>query len=391
MTISSQKRPQTKFVPIRENFDEYEKVLERLEQIRYKTDPDNFYKETAYQKSIDGKISYYHHFSKINYGYKRSSEVGGYLTHSFDIYKGAFTSQMVRALINYCDLPEKAIILDPFCGSGTTLIETLLLSFIAIGIDNNPIASLSSFIKSHLLETDFNHLFQDNKKYFNFKYYERYFSNLRRSDFLALDIKELFYIFLFIRSYLSNLNYNINPNYAFKRLYNDIRKTLFQFQLLKEKLVISLGKVSIKCNSNLDILRRFKNNSIDCILTSPPYISLIDYIALDLKIIEKFFAPEEVKIAIDNQIGRRFKKPKDTLDNFWKNLTKVMKECYRILKNGMRLILVVDKRNLMKEKCIRIGEPIGFHCDQAILKRVSNFRKKEKKIYKYEYIVILEK
>ena len=56
--MASSKVSKTPFIPIRDNLLEYEKMLAELEQIRYKEDPENFYKETAYQKSIDGKIRY---------------------------------------------------------------------------------------------------------------------------------------------------------------------------------------------------------------------------------------------------------------------------------------------------------------------------------------------
>ena len=79
---------------------------------------------------------------------------------------------MVNAIINYCNLQPNSVILDPFCGSGTTLVESILLSFTIVGIDINPIACLSSIIKTNLLGIPLEHLTQDNKKYFNMNYYK---------------------------------------------------------------------------------------------------------------------------------------------------------------------------------------------------------------------------
>jgi SAM-dependent methyltransferase len=49
-------------------------------------------------------------------------------------------------------IPDSGIVLDPFCGSGTTLVEAALRGATAIGFDCNPIAVLISRFK--LLEVD---------------------------------------------------------------------------------------------------------------------------------------------------------------------------------------------------------------------------------------------
>jgi len=375
-------------VPIRDNLEEYEKLLAELEQVRYKRSTEDFYKETAYQRQVDGKLSHYYYFSQVKYGYKRRSEVGGYLTHSFDTYQGSFSAQMIRALINYCDLKKGAIIADPFCGSGTTLIEAILLGFIGIGIDINPIACLSSYIKSQLLGYDLDDLIQSNKKYFNFEYYNQFFNTLQRSTFLKLEMTELFYLFLYIRAILAHQKYDIDPYFAFKSLYQDIIKTLKAFDRLKSKLVISLGKVSVICNNNLNVLKRFKKDSVDCIITSPPYISMIDYVGNDLPVLQKFFQKEEISIIKNNQTGRRFKNPEKTLNMFWSDMNNFIGESYRVLKAHSRLILVVGKSNLMEKKCIQIAQNNGFTLDKLILKRYRDFKKN---YLKYEYIVIVKK
>ncbi len=313
---------------------------------------------------------------------------GGHLTHSFDTYQGSFSAQMIRALINYCNLKKGAIILDPFSGSGTTLIEAILLGFIVIGIDINPIACLSSYVKSQLLGYDLDDLIQGSKKYFNFEYYNKFTNALQCSTFLKLEMKELFYLFLYIRAFLAQQKYDIDSYFAFKSLYRDIVKTLQAFDRLKNRLDINLGRVSVICDNKLNVLKRFKAESIDGIITSPPYISMVDYIKNDLPVLQKFFQKEDVNIAKSNQIGRRFKNPEKTLNMFWSKMNNFTGETYRILKDRSKLILVVGKSNLMEKKCIQIAQDNGFMLDKSILKRYRDFKKN---YLKYEYIVILEK
>ncbi|HET8863463.1 MAG TPA: hypothetical protein VFM94_09460 [Solirubrobacterales bacterium] len=64
-----------------------------------------------------------------------------YGLHGIHEYKGKFNPQIVRALCNVVD-PEAETLIDPFCGSGTALVEGLRLGMDVVGIDQSPIASL---------------------------------------------------------------------------------------------------------------------------------------------------------------------------------------------------------------------------------------------------------
>ena len=375
-------------IPIRENLLDYEQELADLELIRYRQHPDNFYKETAYQKRVGGKISYYHLFSKIRYGYKRKTEWGGHLSHSFDRYQGSFPAQVARALVNICNLKKEAIILDVFCGSGTSLVEGMLMGFTTIGIDNNPVACLSSRIKTLLLGTTVKTLTEDNKRYLNLNYYKK-FRDLRTKTFLELDIKELFYLFLYIRACVDQIDYKIPIIHAFKRLYRDILKTIMEFSKLNHQINIPLGKVSVICDNNLSVLKKLKASCIDCVITSPPYITpMINYLGNYSQILQKHFFESDIKRARELQVGNRFKKAQVTVGTYWRSIENVLAELYRVVKNGSRVILVVGKDGLMKEKCVKIAERYGFILERAILKRYKDFKKQ---YYKYEYIIFLEK
>lgn len=65
-----------------------------------------------------------------------------YLTHGLHRYKGKFYPQMARALLNISGAKEKDLVLDPFMGSGTTLVESWLLGIDSLGFDINPLAHL---------------------------------------------------------------------------------------------------------------------------------------------------------------------------------------------------------------------------------------------------------
>lgn len=62
-----------------------------------------------------------------------------YSAHGFHEYRGKFNPQMVRAIGNLLNLSPGSWVLDPFCGSGTTLLEALHNRWNAIGMDLNPL------------------------------------------------------------------------------------------------------------------------------------------------------------------------------------------------------------------------------------------------------------
>lgn len=63
-----------------------------------------------------------------------------YSAHGLHEYKGKFNPQIVRAILNILDIPVGSRVLDPFCGSGTSLLECVHLGMNAVGTDINPLA-----------------------------------------------------------------------------------------------------------------------------------------------------------------------------------------------------------------------------------------------------------
>jgi len=74
-----------------------------------------------------------------------------YSTHGLHEYKGKFNPQIVRAIGNLLGLKKGAWVLDPFCGSGTTLVEAYHNNWNAIGLDMHPLAVNIANAKLRLL------------------------------------------------------------------------------------------------------------------------------------------------------------------------------------------------------------------------------------------------
>ena len=70
-----------------------------------------------------------------------------YLTHNYHTYPAKYIPQLVSKIILEHS-PPGGVVLDPFCGSGTTCVEALLNDRQARGVDINPVAILITQAKT---------------------------------------------------------------------------------------------------------------------------------------------------------------------------------------------------------------------------------------------------
>jgi hypothetical protein len=72
------------------------------------------------------------------------------LTHGFHSYAGRMHPSTARGAILALSKPSQRV-LDPFCGSGTVLVEAMAAGRTAVGIDASPLAVLIAKVRSTLL------------------------------------------------------------------------------------------------------------------------------------------------------------------------------------------------------------------------------------------------
>lgn len=69
-------------------------------------------------------------------------------THGIHFYPAKLIPQIPSLFLDEIELPKSATIMDPFCGSGTVLLEAVLRGHRAVGADSNPLARLISQVKT---------------------------------------------------------------------------------------------------------------------------------------------------------------------------------------------------------------------------------------------------
>lgn len=368
------------FEKISNKLTDFEEKLLRLEQIRYIENPNQFYKEAAYLKKVDGKVSYYYLYSQIKSN--KFNEGSGYLTHGFDFYHGSFHGQMIRGLINFCNLNQKSIILDPFCGSGTTLVEAKLLGFDSIGIDISPIACLNSKIKTELLNYPVKNISIEN---LNLNYVPIKNSSFR--ELLSNDIQKTLSLFLYMRALSMESRFSLNRQIGIKKTYNKIVDSLSKFEILKKKIDIKWGSSKIIFGDNMEHLKFFNSNSIDAVITSPPYFDLIDYIEEDIVQLRQIFNKKEILDLKHKSIGNKLHTSQLTDKLYWEKIDKLLNELYRVLKFNKHLILIIGNYRNMMESYLNKCKSIGFEIERVLRREIVNIKKKQN----LEYVIFLNK
>jgi DNA modification methylase len=76
-----------------------------------------------------------------------------YTTHGFHPYPARMIPQVARKLIDMYATKKDNVVIDPYCGTGTTLVESTLKGISSIGVDSNPLAVLISKVKTTLIDS----------------------------------------------------------------------------------------------------------------------------------------------------------------------------------------------------------------------------------------------
>ena len=246
-----------------------------------------------------------------------------YLSHALHEYKGRFYPQLAKSFMNYAGIKKGQTVLDPFCGSGTTLLESLLYGINAFGIDINPIAYMLAKAKVRSLHIPINQI-EKVKKHFasidtNGDWEKIDIKSMNHLDieyltnwFPETNLKKVFFLInefqkfenkdnqLLLKVVLSNilrkfslqdprqLRIGRRKDTPTTKLLQKFKKDLFEhlhtlekFQKLKYFKVDSLVENFLGDVRNITSTTSIEPNSIDLVITSPPYATALPYVDTD--------------------------------------------------------------------------------------------------------------
>lgn len=86
--------------------------------------------------------------SRVNLSPVRQQFCNGEIHNWYRIVTG-YSDKLVSCLIDYFNISKEQKVLDPFCGTGTTLVECMKRGISAVGIDANPSSSFAARVKTN--------------------------------------------------------------------------------------------------------------------------------------------------------------------------------------------------------------------------------------------------
>jgi len=329
-------------------------ITNGLREFRLLEHPENvesLKKKLAYFKLIKGEYTDYFYIVRKN----RTRSVNQYLTHWIYPYKGKFHPQMIRALINIIGLNSGDTVLDPFIGSGTTALEAQLLGINCIGIDISPLCVLQSKVKTESIEVLPEILECKNEILKNDKVLEKTIEGIPNEKVRN------FYLMAKLVAVSDNARRGKDFASAFRKNLELMILSVKDYVDIVKELNLKLGNVDIKLGDSRNL--PLEDNSIDGIITSPPYSVALDYVSNDAHSL-KVLGYDLNKLR-EEFIGVRGK-GQERIELYNEDMKKSLKEMYRVLKPRKYAVIVIGnatyqgKEIKTVEFIIDYAQKIGF-------------------------------
>ena len=306
--------------------------------------------------------------------------------NSLHWYPAAFVPQIPSILIGALSKPGD-VVLDPFCGSGITLVEAARLRRRFIGVDLNPFAT-------RIVEAKFQGLAVDGSSWFdeeikaasemqrlrNPKSYcdnngipddvFRWFEGVTLSELLSIHkrvverrgeenalLRQVLLSSILNRCCSQRDHYTYITDNCFpkkmvyrpalglyaeqvslaKKAFGDAKEQFARMHNMQWRL----SDYGVAIQGDARNLQWIKDGEVDLVVTSPPYLGVNDYVR-SMKLTAYFFPEQSQENAAHGEIGARWKRRRqDAFDDYMANMRSAFGEMARVLDSSKCLCLVV--------------------------------------------------
>ncbi len=316
----------------------------------------------------------------------------GHSLHYIVPYQACFAPQIPQFFIKRYSKPRD-VVLDPFCGRGTTVFEANQLDRIGVGVDISPLAiqiaksklkkvTLKQVI-NRLKQIDFSKEILDDYEDFEDIYHPKTYSQLMnlKQQLKNTAVDNLIRTVILGRlhghspAFFSVWTFNVislskerikaqSNNRGLKPEFRDVVPRIIE----KAKTVL-MDRVKEQKGSAVYIRNIAKSlklkEKVDLIVTSPPFLNVINYI--DDNWLRFWF------LGYDKEKLRKTLVQTNDIEEYTKFIKKSMKEMYKSLKKGKYCLIEVGDIKHRGEKIYlehlitKLADEVGFNVEKVMI------------------------
>ncbi len=285
--------------------------------------------------------------------------------HGIYPYRGKMSSLDAAHVIS--QLPHDAVLLDPFCGTGTVVYEAQVRGMRAIGVDNNPLACIIARGKTEplIVEETLEHLEQAiaaaknlqspsfmpdaPAQYFHPTTAEQIMRMIAVSDDFSSYELSVLYGSMCVAA--RACNGWIWTSTSIGRLNRPLRAVDFYKTMMRKakkhiSFVIGEPPAAIHQHDTRRITEVVPKNSIDVVYCSPPYFDALDYTGYYSKLVLEITGADRARIR-EGLIQR--------YSTYKQDVSMALSAIDRVVKNDALIIFVVGDR-MVRRRLVRGAE-----------------------------------
>lgn len=390
--------------------------------------------------SFQARKNYRSELKEIDWDFTGAHGNEGFAAYHW--YPARYVPQLPGILINYFSGPGD-LVLDPFCGSATTLIEAFKFGRRAIGIDLHPIAVLiaqakltnydeASFLlylteivnQASILTSDASLLRSKDEKQLITPHFEQnslwYAQDTlhelaciwtvlqTNKDSIYLPVGQAAFSAI-LRGCCSQQKHwgwicdNVKPSeLAYRPALSRFKDKLQEFRITASNLhteaaelqetSLPVSEIRVVQGDCREALQQYQEQTVDLVVTSPPYFSMTDY--MNSQRLSLLWFENDLEELRPKEIGARYKRfRKDPLTEYLRNMKEAFQEIQRVLKEGHYCCVVIGESPMHKPflgALEQVWQEIGLQLEDCLSRKIAKKRSLSPVLYD-ESIYILKR
>ncbi len=282
-------------------------------------------------------------------------------------YKEGYARDLVLHILDMFSHDASSRVLDPFCGSGTTLLACRELGIDSVGFDVLPVSVFASRVKTKEYDiSEVRRIYSGFRR--KFERLDNEYPHMMRRAFSKYALEDISFLMRDIRGIddekyrdfflLALISAAMKCSYAWKdggaiKIRKQQKAPLrIMFRNVLKRMSKDTGRIAFReCTTNVESgdarMMNLPDNSIGSVITSPPYLNNIDYTRVYS--IEEFFLQERELPPLRSYIGSRVidEIPESFIGlppaavSYFVDMQKALMEMHRVCVKGANVGLVV--------------------------------------------------